>query len=127
MEKPLYSTNNEQGFILPYVLFMSLLLSILITSSIKIYQNDAHLTENYLEQLQIETLFQMGKMKFQEETLTSNDSLPSSTLFEFSHGTVEVHTRKNSTNFYEIVYIITTKELGFRYNFYTRYYHSNPL
>lgn len=121
MKKPLYSINNEKGFILPYVLFMVFLLFILITSSIKTYQNDIYLTDHYLEHLRIETLFQRGKMKFSKEVLSSSNPFPPTTNYEFNDGYVTIQVREVSDKVYEIVYNITTKELEFSYNFHTTY------
>ena len=61
--------NKEAGFFLPYVLFITSLVFIVITASINIYQQDIQITHQYIDQLRIETLFQMGQAKFKEEYL----------------------------------------------------------
>lgn len=72
MLKILHFTRNEQGFILPYVLFILVIMMLLVTSSIHIYQNNTRLTQRHIEQLKFETLFQMGQVRFKKDLQEGN-------------------------------------------------------
>ncbi len=102
---------------LPYVLFVVSLVFIMITSSILLYRNDLYLTDHYLEHIRIETLFQMSQMKFNQEILSTNSTIPSTVQYDFPDGKVIIHITEESENLYDFVYIITTKELEFKYTF----------
>lgn len=58
---------NEKGFVLPYVLFITSLLFIIITTSISIYEQDIKVTHYQVEQIKIETLYQSALAIFKEE------------------------------------------------------------
>lgn len=60
MKKLSHFTENEQGFILPLVLIVSLIIIMLMTTVIKIYQNELKITQNLIEQIEIDTIIQMS-------------------------------------------------------------------
>ncbi len=102
---------------LPYVLFVISIVFILITSSILLYRNDIYLTDHYLEHIRVETLFQMSQMKFNQEILSNDSPIPPTVQYDFPDGKVIIHITTESDNLYDFVYIITTKELNFKYTF----------
>jgi hypothetical protein len=113
---------------LPYVLFVVSIVFILVTSSILLYRNDLYLTEHYLEHIRIETLFQRSQMKFNREILSNNSAIPSIVQYDFYDGKAIIHISEESDNLYNFVYIITTKELNFKYTFsYTANIASKPI
>lgn len=65
---------NEAGFFLPYVLFITSLVFMIVTTSINIYQQDTQMTHRYVDQLRIETLVQMGLATFRKEYLPNESS-----------------------------------------------------
>lgn len=91
MKKRLSFINNEHGFVLPHVLFVSTILFIYIFHQLYMYQNEMELTYLYLDQLKIETLFQRGNREMIEKNLTwtelQNDPLHH---FEYPDGKVRV-------------------------------------
>ncbi|PAV29073.1 hypothetical protein CIL05_13950 [Virgibacillus profundi] len=89
MKKQLFSISNEQGFFLPYVLFIISLVFIIITTNINSYRNDIHITESHMEQLKIETLFQMGRTSLLEELKKEQTPIEKVTYI-FPEGTVEI-------------------------------------
>lgn len=54
--KKYFFTNNERGFILPIVLFVSFLLLLKITTLLLIYQNELRIYHNMKEQLLLENI-----------------------------------------------------------------------
>ena len=63
MRKRLSFMTNEKGFIFPYVLFVTALVFVGITAGTQLYRNELISTEVYLNQIKLETLFQMTKEK----------------------------------------------------------------
>lgn len=92
MKKRLSFINNEQGFSLPYVLFIIILSFIVIIANIKIYQNELHMMKHLTDQVKVETLIQMSLAKFKED-ISSNDDLTSiedETFYSFPSGEVNL-------------------------------------
>ncbi|GGM31606.1 hypothetical protein GCM10011351_17240 [Paraliobacillus quinghaiensis] len=55
---------NQDGFLLPYVTFIITLLLLSVMSAITLYSNDQLITELQLEQVELETLHQIGYTDF---------------------------------------------------------------
>lgn len=89
MRKQLLFINNEKGFFLPYVLFIISIIFIAISANIINYQNDIHITDTYLEQLKIETLFQMGHAALKEEIKNSGEMIEKKS-YSFPDGKVKI-------------------------------------
>lgn len=91
MKRLLYFIDNQHGFFLPYVLFITSLVFILVSSYIATYQNDLHITDSQIEQLKIETLFQMGRTKLKEEIDDNHFNENNNKVFYlFPDGSVEI-------------------------------------
>lgn len=67
MKKRLSFMNNERGFILPVIWLITILSFIVISMMVQMYQNEMYITNQNLEQLKVETLFQMSFEKFLQE------------------------------------------------------------
>lgn len=67
MKKLLHYINHNGGFVFPYVLLISAAVFLLITSAIQRYVNEMTITENTVEQLRAETLFQMSRNEIIKE------------------------------------------------------------
>lgn len=98
---------KEQGFILPYTLFITTIILLLLTASINIYSREIQMTHHALEQLKLETLFQMGRTKFKNEfpfPAPVNDT----TVYDFPDGRVQIE------------YIPTEDEHNLHFTIYTK-------
>lgn len=80
---------KPNGFILIHVLFIIALLFLLISSSIASYHSDLFITNGQIEQIRVETLFQMGRVRYLEEQQEIDEVL-TETEYHFPDGTVEV-------------------------------------
>ncbi|WP_164668618.1 hypothetical protein [Virgibacillus doumboii] len=88
MKRQLPFTNNK-GFILPFVLFVTAIALILITSSVRMYQDEIQITNKQTEQIKIETLLQMARTSFKEKVIQSE--IPDNpTNYYFPYGDVRV-------------------------------------
>lgn len=67
MAKRFQFINNEHGFFLPLVSIMSLIILIIVTTCIKMYQNEIVITKNLINNLQIDTVIQMSLEQFKQE------------------------------------------------------------
>lgn len=67
MKSPFQFINKANGFYLPYILFIITICFIVLTASINIYKNDIQITNKHVEQIKIETLFQMGRAKLKQD------------------------------------------------------------
>jgi hypothetical protein len=101
--------NNETGFFLPYVLFITTLLFIVITASIKTYQQDTYLTHHYLDQLRAETIVQIGLTKFKEDYLP-NEETSLKVNYNFLDGDVTIVYHLINEVEYKLHFTVLTKE-----------------
>lgn len=80
---------TEQGFVLPYVLFITALTFIILTASIHTYQQAMQVSDRQIDQIKIETLLQMGIEKFKQEYITND--IPRLTVdYTFPDGQVTI-------------------------------------
>ncbi|MFC4022799.1 hypothetical protein ACFOUV_03100 [Oceanobacillus longus] len=106
MRKLLSTTNNQHGFILPYVLFITTLALILITAHIHSYQLGIEITDRYVQQLKMETLFQMGRERI--KTDIDEIAVPGTLNYNFPYGEVRIEVQEIEQNNYELFFTITT-------------------
>ncbi|MEC5422261.1 hypothetical protein QGM71_02005 [Virgibacillus sp. C22-A2] len=107
MKKPLFFISNEKGFVLPYILFIITLVFIFLTSNISTYKNEIKMTENHLEQVIIETLYQMGHTKLKEEFVTNNYHA-TQISYSFPDGLVNINLTPLTQTKYRLEFNITT-------------------
>lgn len=95
--------NNEKGFFFPYIIVICAIIFIIFTSYIASYQNELKITENNLEQMELETLLRMGYQSFwfKEDYLKESES---KFFYHFPNG--EVTITKTITNPNEINLLI---------------------
>ncbi|MBM7597970.1 hypothetical protein JOC34_000327 [Virgibacillus halotolerans] len=115
MKKQLSFITNQHGFFLSYVLFITSLIFILTMSNIAIYRNDLQITANQIDQVKIESLFQMGRTKFKEE-LDKYNKQKDIVSYAFPDGTVDILIDDIHGNQYELYFTILTKEQQSKYN-----------
>lgn len=100
-------TNKESGFFLPYVLFITVIVLTIITSSIRTYQSEIEITHHLIEQLKAETILQMGISKFNQDYLP-NDQETLNVQYNFPDGDVAIIYNLISELEYRLHFTITT-------------------
>lgn len=116
MKKQLFFLTNENGFSLPYVLFIITISFVVITTNIKLYYNEISMTHHQTEQIKIETLIQMGIAKFRENIKHDNDvkMIESDSTYTFPSGSVEVNIiSQDKSNTHIRLYITTDEKTDF--------------
>src|SRR5699024_12147737 len=73
MKNKLFYITNQHGFFLPYVLFIVSLTFIIVSTNIKIYNNEIQMMNHLTEQIKIETLLNMGRTKFTKEMIDNKN------------------------------------------------------
>lgn len=100
--------NNEAGFFLPYVLFITTIMFIILTANINTYQKEILVSEMHSEQIQFETLFQMGYVTFKKDIrLLEEDK--GKLEYDFPVGTVQIKFSEVSKDIYRLLFTIYTK------------------
>lgn len=105
MKSHLPSITKNDGFIMLQVLFVVSLLFILIISSIATYRNEVYITARQVEQVKIETLFQMAQSKYKQE-LAASDAPPSAASFSFPDGTVDISVTEITNHYIKLHFSI---------------------
>lgn len=113
MKSQLFYTNDENGFVLPYVLFVTTLILILVSANIQHYQRDAEMTKAHIQQLKMETLFQMGREKIKTEI--GSLKLPETVTYHFPDGNVRIEVSNMDINKFELYFTITAASNDYSY------------
>lgn len=108
MKKQLLFMNNESGFLLPYVLFISIIIFVVIASTIQMYQNEIWLTYQNIDQLKVETLFQMGYEKFIDENTHKDLDEKKIVQYTFPDGDVSIEFTKKDEDEGQLLFQIAT-------------------
>lgn len=74
MQKKYLFIKEEKGFILPFVLVISLIIILLVTTSIKMYQSELLITQNLIDQIKIDTIIQMSLERLKDDLNDKNHS-----------------------------------------------------
>lgn len=118
MRKKLDIIHNEKGFSLPYVLLITSIVLLYLTSSIISLHQNLTMTNNTLEQIKAQTLFQMGYTRFRTEKLDEkvkeklyekiqlNNSEP--IIYQFTYGETKITTTTTNNSLIHIHVEITT-------------------
>ncbi|RYG74689.1 hypothetical protein EU245_00435 [Lentibacillus lipolyticus] len=107
MKKILTFTANQEGFVLPYILFFIAISFIIITADVHLYRDEIHIAQNHTEQLKVETLLQMGRTRFKDE-LTSGMDMPNPIAYEFPYGEVKISYTEIQETMYNLHLTIRT-------------------
>ncbi|WP_077326963.1 hypothetical protein [Virgibacillus siamensis] len=110
MKNPFMYINDQRGFILPYVLFITALLIITITASIRLYHNELIITESQAEQVKVETLFQMAHSQFTDNLPNKNNPADNPVMYHFPYGNVKIEYIRMDTETYHLYVTITTNK-----------------
>lgn len=107
MKKQLPLITNENGFYLPYVMFVSMVTFLVITTSILIYQNKIETAHTMSEFIEIETLIQMTKANFlNDQVYKTEDS--GEIMYQYPNGEVELMFARIDENKFELNMILHT-------------------
>ena len=110
---------KQDGFLLPYVTFIITLLLLSVISAIALYSNDRVITELQLEQVELETLHQMGYTEFKNNLMDySITAQQQSITYSYPNGQVLITYYQNNDN--KIVF--TLKAITLKKNQKTRVY-----
>lgn len=88
------------------MVFVVSLVALLLLGSIATYRNELYITNRQIEQIQIETLFQMGRAAYIEEQQQVEEVLRQAT-YDFPYGRVDV-SLSNLTETYRKLYFRIT-------------------
>ncbi|MCF3941765.1 hypothetical protein [Oceanobacillus alkalisoli] len=80
---------ESNGFILLHILFIIAILFLLVTGSIFSYRNEVHITETQVEQIHVESLFQMSRLKYVKEQM-QNEEILQTASYDFPNGDVDI-------------------------------------
>jgi|SRR5690625_3119743 len=109
MKNQSYIMNNESGFFLPYTLFITALIFIIITTGIRTYHHEIDITHHLVDQLKSETIIQMGLAKFNQNHLpTDQDTL--NVDYSFQHGEVTISYNTINDSEYRLYFNVLTKD-----------------
>jgi len=102
--------NNQQGFVLPLVLFTTAIVFVVLMSQITMYRSEINITKNHLEQVKIESLFQMGREKVKDELrmATTVEEIPGKVTYQLPLGSVIILISREKDNQYDLVFDIFT-------------------
>lgn len=108
MKRQLSFMNNESGFFLPYTLFITAFIFIIVTANINIYKQEILLTDQHIDHLKIETLIQMAYVKFKEEYPVHELDIIE-TKYSLPYGLVKVTYRRVNEQHYTLHFHVTTE------------------
>lgn len=89
MKKISFFLNDQSGFYLPYVLFITVIILLTVVTNVNLYQQNISMTGQHLDQLRIETLTQMAHEKFANEYPVI-ESKELRVYYSFPYGNVEL-------------------------------------
>lgn len=107
MKKRLTYFKSDKGFYLPYVLFVSVIALSFITTSIIVYNNELTISEQLMEQIEAETLIQMGKAKLIDEASYVEQSL-GEVEYVFPSGEIKIRYEIIEVGVYRLHYYVLT-------------------
>lgn len=113
MKKRLTYFKSDKGFYLPYVLFVSVIALSFITTSIIVYNNELHVSNQLMEQIEAETLIQMGRAKLIDEATYVGESL-GEVEYVFPSGEIKIKYEVIETDVYRLYYyVLTNRQFNF--------------
>lgn len=89
MRKVSFSITNDKGFILLHVLFIISLLFIIVSYGVSSYRNEVYITQRQVEQITVESIFQMARESYKRDLATSEEIINNIT-YEFPQGGTDI-------------------------------------
>lgn len=112
MKKQSFFINKQGGFFLPYVLFITAIVLLVVSLGANAYKNDIYIVHNHFEQLKIETIAQMGREKFKSE-VSEHTAKKGHVSYTFPQGSAEItYTRMDDTE-YTLLFTISTDDKSY--------------
>lgn len=88
MKKPFNIIHNEKGLVLPSVLFLTTFVLLYFTNQLLTYNHDLKLTQNIIEQVKAQTLFQMSYAQFIE---SYHPNVTTTIEYDYPDGKATIH------------------------------------
>jgi len=107
MRKRLQIT-TEKGFYLPYVLLVTVISLSVISASVLIYRTEVKSTYMLMEQMENETLIQMGRVKFKQQEMYKHNEKGQVT-YTFPNGDVVIQYEKVTENVFSLTFNTKTE------------------
>ncbi|MUK87133.1 hypothetical protein GMD78_01805 [Ornithinibacillus sp. L9] len=83
--------NSQRGFILPSVMFISVFVFIIVLANTYTFQSSVQITDKVIENIKIETLFQMGLARFKNDYANLGYTTEEQTIeYEFPNGNTQI-------------------------------------
>lgn len=98
---------SESGFYLPLTIMVSMIALSAVITTVLIYKNEMEVSYMLEEQIEVETLIQMARVKFKEEEVYKNNNSGQIT-YEFPNGTTTIRYDKIDTHQYTLQFAVTT-------------------
>ncbi|MEW9677521.1 hypothetical protein ABRT01_15270 [Lentibacillus sp. L22] len=102
-------TNNQRGFIFPYVLFITAIILLVVTAKVSAYQNDIRISHNHENQLTIETLVQMGHEQFKQE-MNKHPGKKGHVSYHYPPGNVTITYTQKSPKKYDLLFQVPAND-----------------
>ncbi|MGM8213494.1 hypothetical protein ACLIBH_12020 [Virgibacillus sp. W0430] len=102
--------NKEAGFYLPFVLFIITICFIILTASINMYKNEIEVTHKQLEQIKVETLFQISRTKLKNEIKENKFKHTNQITYQLQDGFVTITFMPIEENSYQMHFTILTNK-----------------
>lgn len=113
MKKPSFIIHNQQGFILPYTLFVIAIMLFILTIQVTTYQNDIRISHNHQEQFKIKTLIQMGQEQFKQD-IVSKQKTTGSVAYQFPPGKVSINYKQLDPSTYKLDWVVSPPDKTYR-------------
>ncbi|WP_188453663.1 competence type IV pilus minor pilin ComGG [Virgibacillus oceani] len=107
MKNRSFFTTKQNGFFLPYVLFLTAIVLIVLTAAVNTYKSDIRITDNQLEQLKIETLLQISRAKL-KQNFPQHENSSQPVVYTFPDGDVYIDIEQITSKKYELTFTINT-------------------
>jgi major membrane immunogen (membrane-anchored lipoprotein) len=112
MKKQSFFINKQDGFFLPYVLFITAIVLLVVSLGTHAYKNDIYIVHNHFEQLKIETIVQMGREQFKRE-VSEHTAKKGHVSYVFPQGSAEItYTRMDDTE-YTLLFTVSTDDKSY--------------
>src|SRR5699024_2735345 len=96
---------KDNGFIMLHVLFVISLLLLLISHAVASYRMEVHMTDRQIEQIKMETLFQMAREQYKTEYQKSN-VLNNNVIYYYPQGEVNITILETENSYVKLSFVI---------------------
>lgn len=100
---------SEAGFFLPFVLFVFVLVSSSVLTTVAIYQNELKVSARLLEQIKAETMVQMSTVDVKERLNKGEIAKEGRLRYRFPQGKTSVHYKREKEQIYRLYIEVLTE------------------